>query len=75
MFFPQGKQSIQDFNKARDKKFTGLTNEGRGYKGFDASKFGVQNILESNKNKVTSGVPIQLISNLQAGITQKLKLK
>ena len=62
-FFPQGKQSIQDFNKSRDEKFTGLTNEGREYKGFDASKFGVQNILESNRNKVTSGVPIQLISN------------
>ena len=73
-FFPQGKQSIQDFNKARDEKFTSLTNEGREYKGFDASKFGVQNILESNRNKVTSGVPIQLISNfLQAGINTETK--
>ena len=66
--------SLTELNEQRDGLFAKSNEDGLRYVGFDASKFGVQNILESQRNETTSTTPIQLLSNyLQSVPTDALK--
>jgi len=67
-------KSLQKLNTERDELFVKVVGNDFKYIGFDASKFGVQNILESKRNETSSTTPIQLLSNyLQSIPTQELK--
>ena len=70
---PLQEKTLSEYFEKRDENFGKTTNEGEIYKGFDASKFGIQNILESKRNETSSTTPIQLLSNYLQAVPVNLK--